>query len=117
MQLLNPQTLDPKSALPGPAPRHPLEPQRCSYYSYYVAVLGSINMRMLSQGSVQLLLHSPSMTLICPVLVSCSRQQSGWMQAHAAALAAVQAHFNTPQNSFGVLGSGPLAMQAIQEQV
>ena len=39
------------------------------------------------------------------------------MQAHAAALAAVQAHFNTPQNSFGGRGSGPLAMQAIQEQV
>ena len=39
------------------------------------------------------------------------------MQAHAAALAAVHAHFNTPQNSFGARGSAPLAMQAIQEQV
>ena len=39
------------------------------------------------------------------------------VQAHAAALAAVHAHFNTPQNSFGARGSAPLAMQAIQEQV
>ena len=39
------------------------------------------------------------------------------MQAHAAALAAVHAHFNPPQNSFVARGSAPLAMQAIQEQV